>query len=124
MTGQQPGAPGFATLTLQIVGRYLARLGPLRVGLALLTLMAMVLVPDAGRPTEYEGFGLFVTLILPTLAPLLLTGLLLDSLMCKVVMGDQDPAGQARLRVIIRTNLFLALLLVLSWLPFLLAIVS
>ncbi len=112
-----------ARTTSRIVCRFLAQLGPLRIPLLVLALLAMALAPGGDRPTEYEGFGLFLTVILPTLAPLLLTGLLLDSLMCRVVMGDHDPAGQARLRLVIRTNLFVALLLVLSWLPFFLSII-
>lgn len=124
MSAERSGRPGFASIAIQLIGGYLRQLGLLRVVLGLLTLIAVVLAPSGERPLEYEGIGLFLTIILPTLAPLLLSGLLFDMLMSKVVMGDQDDTGKARLRIAIRTDLFLVLLLLLSWSPFFLSIVQ
>lgn len=123
MSVERSGRHGYASIAIQLIGGYLRQLGPLRVVLALLTLIAVVLAPSGEQPLDYDGIGLFLTIILPTVAPLLLSGLLFDVLMSKVVMGDQDEAGRARLRIAIRTDFFLVLLLLLSWLPFFLSIV-
>jgi len=107
---------------VQVIGGFLARFGPLRLALLLLTIMAIVLAPGGSTPTSYEGFGFFQTLLLPTIAPLCLSGLLLDALMSRVVMGDADEAGKQRLRVIIRTELAFCAVLVITWLPFFMSI--
>ncbi|MCP1676622.1 hypothetical protein J2T57_003793 [Natronocella acetinitrilica] len=122
MTAQQSTSGGTMATVVRVIRQYLSQLGPLRVVLCLFSLTAVVLAPGGDQVQDFEGIGLFLTVILPTLAPLFLTGHLLDSMMCKIVMGDHDDAGRARLRVIIRTNLFLSLLLVLSWLPFFMSI--
>lgn len=107
---------------LHVIGRFLAGLGALRVALIVLTLATMVMAPGANTPTVYEGFGLFRTLLLPTFAPLCFSGLLLDALMSKVMMGDADESGRRRLRMVIRTELVMAGLLVITWMPFFMTI--
>lgn len=105
-----------------VVGRFVAGLGALRMLLIVLTLATIALAPGADTPTLYEGFGFFRTQLLPTLAPLCLAGLTFDALMSKVVMGDTDEAGRRRLRMIIRTELAVAALLVVVWAPFFMSI--
>lgn len=107
---------------VQIIGRFLAGLGPLRVALLVLSLAAVVLAPSPDTPTVYDGFGLFRTVLLPTFVPLYVSGLLFDALMAKVVMGDADESGRRRLRMVIRTDLAVTALLVIVWLPFFMAI--
>lgn len=105
------------------IGGFLSSLGPLRVALVFITLLTIILAPGVDEPTAYEGFAFFRTVILPTIAPLCLSGLLFDALMSKVVMGDApDEAGRRRLRLIIRTELLVAAVLLLNWVPFFMTI--
>ncbi|MEX0730678.1 MAG: hypothetical protein WED00_07620 [Aquisalimonadaceae bacterium] len=121
MTTHAPGSSLPATV-LQVIGRYLAALGVLRLALVAISLFTMVLAPGANAPEAYEGFDFFRTVLLPTIAPLCLAGLTFDALMSKVVMGDADEAGRLRLRTIIRTELVVALLLLIAWVPFFMTI--
>jgi hypothetical protein len=122
MASQASNNPGQLAAAGQVIGRAIVGLGALRVLLYGLSVFAIVAAPGAETPVVYEGFGFFRTIILPTLAPLFLVGLVFDSLMSKVVMGDADEPGRRRLRLIIRANLGLGLVLLLVWLPFFMSI--
>lgn len=117
MSQHSPGPSLMATM-LQVIGRFLYDLGPLRVALVVLSLILMVFAPGLDTPVRHEGLGLVRTVLLPPLAPLFLAGLLLDALMSKMMMGDADAAGRQRLRMIIRTELIVAAMLLIAWLPF------
>ena len=103
---------------VQVVGDFLARLGPLRVALVGGAVLVMMFAPPADTRTVYEGMGFVRTVVMPTLAPLFLTGLLLDALMCRVLMNDPDGAGPTRLRPAMWTELLVALVLILAYAPF------
>ncbi len=103
---------------VQVVGGFLAKLGPLRVALVGGAVIVMFFAPPADTRTVYEGMGFVRTVVMPTLAPLFLTGLLLDALMCRVLMNDPDSAGVARLRPSMWTELLVALALILAYAPF------
>ncbi len=103
---------------LAVAGDFFGRLGVLRSALVVAAVFAIALVPPAEGRTVYEGMGFVRTVVIPTLAPLVLTGLLLDALMCRVLMSDAEPAVRDRLRLALRTELLMALVLVLAWVPF------
>jgi hypothetical protein len=71
-----------------------------------------------------RGWGLFVSFILPATAPLFLSGLLLDSLMSLIYMSGQGKEARARLRFIIVSNLAVSLLLLVVWIPFIVAAIG
>jgi len=103
---------------VQVVGGFLAKLGPLRAALVGGAVVVMMFAPPADTRTVYEGMGFVRTMVMPTLAPLFLTGLLLDALMCKVLMNDPHGAGGARLRPSMWADLVVALGLTLAYTPF------
>lgn len=107
-----------------VVAGFFRQLGVLRSALVIGSVIVMVMAPPAGVRTAYEGLGFIETVLMPTLAPLFLTGLLLDALMSRVMMSDADQAVRARLRLILRTELLVALVLALAYMPFFLGLAS
>lgn len=101
---------------------FLEQLRPLRVVLLLAAIVAMLGRPDIGEPMVYSGWGLFNTLLIPVLAPLIFLLLMLDALMSRVWMSEADGKEKRRLRLVVRTDLIVGLLLLLSWLPFFIAL--
>ena len=124
MQMESSGDRGFVGSLKSVIGDYFRALGVLRTPLLLLTVLAIVLAPGADARVQYEGLAFAHTVLLPTLAPLLLAGLLFDSLMSKVMMGEVSEERRRQLRVILRTELIAAVILVLSFLPFLMSIFS
>lgn len=122
MQMETSGQQGFMRSLKNVVGGYFRALGVLRTPLVVLTVLAIILSPGAGTRVEYEGWGFAHTVLLPTVAPLFLAGLLFDSLMSRVMMGEVSEQRRRELRVIIRTELILAVILILSFTPFLLSI--
>ena len=106
----------------QVIAGYFARLGPLRTLLVGGGVVVMVLAPGADSRTVYEGFGFVRTVVMPTLAPLFFTGLLLDALMCRIFMNEPDGPGAPVLRVGMRSALIVAGLLALAYAPFFLSL--
>ncbi|WP_290652376.1 hypothetical protein [Aquisalimonas sp.] len=107
-----------------VVGGFFRQLGMLRSALILGAVFVMVMAPPPGVRVVYEGWGFIETVLMPTVAPLFLTGLLLDALMSRVMMSDADEATRARLRLSLRTELLVALVLVLAYAPFFLGLAA
>lgn len=105
-----------------VIGGYFRQLGVLRTALLIGSVLVMLMAPDGDTRTIYEGMGFVETVVVPTLAPLFLVGLLLDALMSRVWMSDSTPDEVARLRVIIRSELLVALVLVIAYAPFFMSI--
>lgn len=122
MMSETSSGPGLFASLLQVIRRFLAQLGPLRVTLVGFSVLSALIAVGPDDPIVYEGWGFIFTVVSPALMPLWLSGLLFDALMSKVVMGDADAEGKARLRLIIRTELLVVAFLVISWLPFFLSI--
>lgn len=106
------------------IRHFFHQLGVLRSTLVGFTVLSILFATRPDQAIVYEGWGFIMTVVNPALMPLWLSGLLLDALMSKVVMGDADAAGQARLRMIIRVELILSVVLVLAWTPFFMTIMS
>ena len=97
-------------------------IGPMRVTLGLFALALVILNPAPGATHTDDGFGVFRTMIVPALSPLVFMVLMLDVLMSRVHMIDADQVTKSRYRRIIFFNLGLAGLLLLSWLPYFLSV--
>jgi hypothetical protein len=101
---------------------FLKTLQPLRIMLALITLVLILFVPKSGTQAVYEGIAIISTIILPSLVPMVFMGLLLDATMSRVMQVDLAGEEKQRYRFIMYLNLGLALLLLLRWLPFFLSL--
>ena len=100
------------------VSRWLARLGPMRIALVIMTVLDMALAPAPGTRAVYHGWPLVSTVLAPVFAPLMLMLLLLDALMARVFLSDAEGGDRARFRGIIALNLGLAAVLILYWIPY------
>jgi hypothetical protein len=98
------------------------KLRPLRIVLLLCVLVVMILRPEVGTPVAYEGIEIVNSLLAPVLAPIFFMLLLLDALMSRVWMSEAEGAEWDRLRLIVRIDLVMAVLLLIVWVPFFMAI--
>jgi len=96
----------------------LNQLGPLRLMLSLLAIIAIGLTPQPGTLPVYTGWELFHTLIIPVMAPLVFMGLMLDTLMSGVFIIDKQGAERKRYITAIVVNVLLAVVIVIRWLPY------
>ena len=99
----------------------LRQMGPLRVFLAAVAALLVLFSPGAGDVEVHEGFGMVRTVLVPALSPIVFMLLMLDALMSRVMMGEAGEDMRRRYRNIIRFNLVVGLLLLVSWLPFFLS---
>ncbi len=104
------------------IAQRLVELGPLRWSLAVLVLAALVLAPRPGTPAVMEGWRMFPTLIVPTLAPLVFLVLMLDALMARVHMTSVQGEALARYRRIVTVDLLLGLIVAIYWTPYFVAL--
>lgn len=122
MQMESSGDQGFMSGLKTVVLGFFRDLGALRTPLLVLTVIAIVFAPGADVRVQYEGWAFAHSVLLPTMAPIFLSGLLLDSLMSRVLMDGASEERRRQLRVVIRTELIAAAVLVASYLPFLLSI--
>ncbi|MFT4561111.1 MAG: hypothetical protein ACI9BW_000851 [Gammaproteobacteria bacterium] len=78
----------------------------------------MAAAPFADGSTHMHDWRLFPSVIAPTLMMMLVFTLPLDITMAYVFMSDASEIERQRLRVIIRFEALLLVLMVLSWIPF------
>ena len=97
----------------------LLRLGLLRIKLYALALIVIIFSPLPGTAADYQWPGIVVTVVMPALAPLVFMVVLFDAVMSKVVASD---ASSQRGQRIFLTGLILASIVLLRWLPYLLAL--
>jgi len=100
--------------------KYLKTFGALRVLLITAALVLAMLAPKPGTEAARNGWEVIPTLIAPAMVPLVFMGLLFDFMMCRVRMSDEQV--RAKFRYISYVELATALVLLLIWLPFFLAI--
>ncbi|MGD8497359.1 MAG: hypothetical protein PVG82_00535 [Chromatiales bacterium] len=106
----------------ELLSSYAQALGPLRLSLAALAVIAIAFMPPPRTPVDYEGWGFAYTVLMPVLAPLVFMVLMLDLLMSRVFMSSVDDGQRARYRVISVVNLVLGVAVMVRFLPFLLAL--
>ena len=107
---------------MDILVEFIKKLGPLRIALAGCAIIAIFFAPQPGMQLVLYGTGVFTTLLIPVLAPLIFMGLLLDALMSRVRHIDADIEEKKRYKLIIIVNLVLALTILITWLPFIFAL--
>ena len=98
----------------------LKNLGALRVLLLLAAIAFMFVRSEPGTEAARTGWEMIPTLIAPVLAPLVFLGLLFDFMMCRIRMTDEY--ARKKFRNISYIELSAAIVLMLIWLPFFLAI--
>ena len=101
---------------------FAAELGVLRVTLASIALIAVVLATPPGTEAVYSGWDFVPTVLMPVLVPLVLMGLLLDTMMSAIFMIEKELDERRRYRKIMITNLSLVIVLLVRWLPFFMAL--
>lgn len=106
------------TRALHAVAGLLSGLGPLRLMLAAAAIIMMVLKPASGTEAVYEGWGVFPTLLFPSLAPIIFMVLLLDAMMSRLLMTAKEGAERARLQRALWVDLGIAILSLMVWYPY------
>lgn len=104
------------------IGGFLTYIGELRAALAGVALLCVMLKPFASSEVRYHDWGLLPDVIAPVTVLILFWGLALDMLMSKVYSFSADEAGKQRFRLIIRMEALLVLALLLSWVPYYVAV--
>ncbi len=100
------------------LGRFIARMGVLRVLLALVTVGLSGLAPFApGAGVEGGALGVLAGAVVPALATLVAFVLPLDMTMSRIFMSGADGAEVARYARIIRCEAWLLALLLAAWVP-------
>jgi hypothetical protein len=96
----------------------LSQLGVLRVSLAILILVLVGFAPFAAGPVSYSGWAMVPSLVVPAIVPIVFFVLLLDMMMSRIFMVDQQGEGRARYRRILWLEGVLLVLMLLAWMPF------
>ncbi len=105
-----------------MIADYLRRIGFLRAALMLTTVLLIFLAPFAGGHIQTSGWPLITTLLAPVCFAMFIFVLCLDMLMTRVFMSDSSEAERQRLTLIFRSEALLLLVLLVSWAPFVLAL--
>ncbi len=98
------------------------RLGGLRTGLVVLSLLFLVMRPISGGVPVLEGWPMVTTLLVPALAPLVFLGLLMDMFMTWVMSIDTESSERLRARNVLWVDLVLAAAFALAWVPYYLSL--
>lgn len=92
--------------------------------LGVLVLIAIAFAPSPDVETQRSGWGLITTAVMPALGPIIFFVVLFDMLMSRVLMSDTTSEGRKRYKRALIYDGVLALVLLLSWLPFLLVLLA
>ena len=105
-----------------MIAHYLRRIGFLRATLMLTTVLLIFLAPFAGGHIQTSGWPMVTTLLAPVFFAMFIFVLCLDILMTRVFMLGCSDAERQRLTMIFRSETLLLLILLVSWAPFVLAL--
>lgn len=97
---------------------FLIDLRPLRVALYGCIIIALLFKPAPHSVVMYEGWGVFSTILLPVLSPILLMLLWLDSIIAGIWVSQTEGRERQRYVRIFRIDLGLSLLFLLLWIPY------
>jgi len=103
------------------INQFIKDAGPIRLILYFFAVIAVVLKPDNSTEMSLEGLQFIPTLVLPVIAPLLVTGFFLDILMSRIYSSEQPEDIKQKFRTIIYIDLSFAILLLVLWVPYMLA---
>lgn len=98
--------------------------GFLRLALLTLVLLDMLMRPVPGMTPDYEGFHVLTNLLAPVLSPILFMLLLLDAIMTGVYLSSVPVERKPAYRVILLTDLVVAICFIAYWVPYFKAINS
>jgi len=101
---------------------FLQQLGALRVVLGLMAVAMLVGAPQPNTEAVFDGWQMWPTLIMPTLAPIIFMVLMLDALMSRVKMTSVKGEEYARYRRFVIYNLVLGIVVAVYWTPYYLAL--
>lgn len=104
--------------------KLLLELKPLRIVLILGAVITVILQPEPGVSPVYEGWEVVRTLLMPVLAPLFFMLLMLDALMTTMLRSQSTGEERARYGRVRNTVLIIGVLLLLSWLPYFISLMS
>ncbi len=107
-----------------MIAEYLRSVGFLRAMLMLTTVLLVFLSPFAGGQIQTSGWPLVTTVLAPVCFVMCIFVLCLDMLMTRVFMSASSEAERRRLTMIIRSEALLLLILLVSWAPFVLALMQ
>jgi hypothetical protein len=96
--------------------------GFLRLSLVTLVCIDMLMRPIPGATPDYESSHGIIDLLSSVLAPILFMLLLLDAVMTGVYMTSMPAERKSAYRLLLFTDLGLAVIFLLYWLPFFRAI--
>ena len=105
-----------------MIANYLRRVGFLRAVLMFITVLLILVSPFAGGHIQTSGWSLITTLVAPVCFVIFIFLLCLDMIMTRVFMSGSSDAERQRLTVVLRSEAVLLVILLLSWAPFVLAL--
>lgn len=100
---------------------FLTQAGTIRNLLYFFAIIAIVFKPENSSSLNLEGLHFIPTLVLPVIAPLLVTGFFLDILMSRIYSSEQPDDIKNKFKNIIRMDLFFAIMLLILWVPYMIA---
>lgn len=107
-----------------MLSKFCRRIGALRCGLTLITLLVIGAAPFADGSAHLHDWRLFPSVIAPSVMIILLFVLPLDMTMARIFMGDAEDDERARLRAIVRLEFLELVLMLLAWSPFMLKVLD
>jgi hypothetical protein len=106
-----------------MLSRLYQALGPLRISLAIFSLLTIILMPSPGTEVVYEGWAIMPTVVAPAVAPILVAVYLLDILMSFVFSRSPgENTKRRRFHFIILSDVLFVSLLLAVWIPLIMAL--
>jgi hypothetical protein len=97
-------------------------LGPMRIGLGVISIITAILMPAPHTPPDFESWRILSTAVAPAIVPILITLYLLDILMA--ILHSREPVNPRgrHYGLIILSDVVLIVLLLVAWLPIIIAL--
>lgn len=103
------------------LSNFLKHAGPIRNILYFLGIICILFKPENSSGLNLEGLQFIPTLVLPVIVPMLVTGYFLDMVMSRVYSAEQPDDIKQKYTLISRVDLFLAVILLILWVPYMLS---
>lgn len=105
------------------ITQQLKSFGFLRLSLLTLVLIEVLARPAPGTTPDYESARAVIEMIVSALAPIVFMLLLLDAIMTLVYMSSMPAERKPAYRLILVTNLVVAVIFFIYWLPYFKALI-
>lgn len=106
-----------------LINRFIQNFGFLRISLLLFVLIDALARPLPGTTPDYESSHAMAQMMMVATAPILFMLLLLDAIMTLVYMSSMAAERKPVYRLILVTNLVVAIAFFLYWLPYFKALI-